>query len=156
MKWIKKYENFDVNIKDDIDDIFLELTDSDDKWNISLLNEYNYDSCNITHYGKNLEEDIDVMIDYLGDRGCRSTFKIEDDLLECIYRLIEYMESIGYSGNVWARSKTYERSVNLDINPIGNGGFSLLSRIIIEPNGRKIIVPIFETSVIQIKFKKSL
>lgn len=116
MKWIKKYENFDVNIKDDIDDIFLELTDSDDKWNISLLNEYNYDKCNISNdfFSSRSKEDIDVMIDYLGDSsGGRSTFKVKDDLLECIYRLIEYKKSIGYVGTVWVKNKTYESSVNL-------------------------------------------
>lgn len=97
-------------------DIFLEVSDMDNRFKMSILRPMIYNDFNITNMSKK-DDDIDIMIDkfsiespYVG--SIRQSFLISD-IEEIIHRMINYMSSLDYNSYIFCKERKMDPYIEL-------------------------------------------
>jgi hypothetical protein len=142
MKYIKKWESLlnESEISDTLEDIFLDLKDTNDNFNMTIMNNSILD---ISDMDKKVG-DVDILIDKFITQRKRQSFKIEE-VEEVIWRMINYMSGLGYTNFVFSKSRINDPQKELIMS---EGDYT---RYKLGPQEWRLKEPI---SVVQIKFRK--
>jgi len=157
MKYIKRWESFlnEEEISDTKEDIFLDLKDTNDNFDIRIMDDSKnayLSILDISDMDKKVG-DVDVIIDNFitpSDREDfqrkrkRQKFSIEE-VEEVIWRMINYMSGLGYTNFVFSKSIIWDPAKELIMS---EGDYT---RYKLGPQEWRLKDPI---SVVQIKFRK--
>jgi hypothetical protein len=150
MKYLKRWESLlnESEISDTLEDIFLDLKDTNDNFDMRIMRDNNhYSILDISDMDKKVG-DVDILIDNFiissHDKRKRQSFNIEE-VEEVIWRMINYMSGLGYTNFVFSRLKIWDPAKELIMS---EGDYT---RYKLGPQEWRLKDPI---SVVQIKFRK--
>jgi hypothetical protein len=154
MKYLKRWESLlnESEISDTLEDIFLDLKDTNDNFDIRIMDDSQNTYLSILDISDMDKKvgDVDVIIDNFitpGDSGLkrkRQSFSIEE-VEEVIWRMINYMSGLGYTNFVFSKLRIWDTAKELIMSEGDYTRYKLGSQ------EWRLKDPI---SVVQIKFRK--